>query len=146
MLELQRVWIDVQNLKYLIIRESEGSQSSIAELKKITLLHHSPGKGHDWGLQTIDSFASPSQGAPPFEGGVHVRDLVFVPDPQLFEQAVHWPHSDHLPSMAKSERNQEKDKLKVDAIISNYCSNSKISAAPLWDVEAQKRKSYQSNF
>ena len=41
--------------------------------------------------------------------------------------------------MAKSERNQEKYKVNVDAIISNYCSNSKISAAPLWDVEAQRR-------
>ena len=60
--------------------------------------------GHDWGLQSIDSFASPSQGAPPFKGGVHVRDLVFVPVPQLFVQAVHWPHSDHLPSIAKNEK------------------------------------------
>ena len=55
-------------------------------------------ESHEWVLQSCDSLASPLHGAPPFEGGVHVRVLDWVPVPQLAEQVVHWVHSDHLPS------------------------------------------------
>ena len=68
--------------------------------------------GQDINLSSLQgqvpcSSLSPSQGFPPFFGGMHSRLLIFIPvSPssltQDFEHCVHLPHSDHLPSTRRT--------------------------------------------
>ena len=55
--------------------------------------------GHAFGAQVRVSVARPGQSAPPYagDGFVQVRDLVWVPDPQVTGQAPQFFHPDHLP-------------------------------------------------
>jgi hypothetical protein len=61
----------------------------VAEQMLVVQPDQAPSTGHAWVLQFCDVLVEPARSAPPVARPLHVRVIVWVPVPQLLEQAAY---------------------------------------------------------